>query len=301
MEDHKLKAFCLVVEMRSFSRAAEEKFMTQSAMSHLIRNLEDELGVTLLHRHSKTVTPTPAGRRFYVYAREILKLYERMENDVYSLVHKMKGPLHLGASPTAATYLLPQVFYAFFKQYPEIHVQLSVSNTERIIHDLENGRIAAGIVEGTVKNETVFMQEIAQDEIVIIASEDNPLTMKKHLTIQDLWSQPFIMPELGSGTRESIDDFLRSAGRDPTDMKIVMTLGSPELIVHMVQTGMGVSFVSKWSVFKAIKDGSVKLLAIEGKKLKRKFYLISVQEEPSTLAARTFSEFIRGYTFFVPF
>src|SRR4030042_5905657 len=88
MEDHRLKAFCLVVGMKSFSKAAEAKLMTQSAMSHLIKNLEDELGVKLLNRQAKMVTPTLAGRLFYDYAMQILGLYKKMEHDVYELVQK---------------------------------------------------------------------------------------------------------------------------------------------------------------------------------------------------------------------
>ncbi|MEW6161984.1 MAG: selenium metabolism-associated LysR family transcriptional regulator [Nitrospirota bacterium] len=301
MEDHRLKAFCLVVEMKSFSKAAEAKFLTQSAMSHLIKNLEDELGVKLLERESKTVTPTPAGRLFYDYAKQILELYKKMENDVYSLVHKARGPLSIGASPTAATYLLPQVFYSFSKNYPEVQIEVSVSNTESTIDYLCEGMIDIGIVEGNPQKTTIHLEEIAEDEMVIIASDDNLLTKKKPLTPQDLISQPFIMPETGSGTRELVDDFLHNLGIEPGNIKVSMTLGNPELIVRMVQSGMGISFVSKWSVFSALKDGSIKLLHMPTKRLRRKFYLISLHEEPSTVAARTFRKFIREYKFFMPF
>jgi DNA-binding transcriptional LysR family regulator len=90
---------------------------------------------------------------------------------------------------------------------------------------------------------------------------------------------------------------------DPKNMKVLMTLGNPELIVHMVQSGMGISFVSKWSVFSAIKDGSIKLLHMPGKKFRRKFYLVSLQlqEKYTTVAARTFNEFIGEFKFFIPF
>ena len=143
--------------------------------------------------------------------------------------------------------------------------------------------------------------EIAEDEIVVIASEDNPLAQKKAVTSKDLESQRFIMPEIGSGTREFVDDLLREAGIIPEKIKISMTLGSPELITHMVQSGMGISFVSKWSVFHAIKEGSIRVLDLPGKKLRRKFYLISMEHEQSTAAARVFVEFIKKYRFFVPF
>ena len=301
MEDHRLKAFCLVVEMKSFSKAAEAKFMTQSAMSHLIKNLEDELGVKLLSRQGKTVIPTPAGRIFYEHASKLLELYKKMENDVYALVRKVKGPLYIGASTTAATYLLPQVFYNFSRNHPEVQIELSVSNTEKIIVDLQEGKIDLGVAEGNIKNRTVFLEEIAEDDIVIIASDDNPLTKKHPLIPHDLITQPFIMPETGSGIREFIDDFFHATKIDPKDVKILMTLGNPELIVQMVQSGIGISFVSKWSVFKAIKDESIKLLNISGKKLKRKFYLVSKEKEPSTMVVKTFWNFMRGYKFFMPF
>ena len=301
MEDHRLKAFCLIAEMKSFSKAAEAKLITQSAMSHLIKNLEDELGVKLINRHSRTISLTPAGRVFYGHAKRILDLYRNMENDVYSIVRKVKGSLYVGASPTVATYLLSQVFYGFLKKYPQVRIDLSVSNTERIIDILNDGTIDIGIVEGNIKNKTVFPEEIAEDEIVLIASDDNPLTGKKAISPDQLITQPFIMPEKGSGIREFIDDFLQTNSIDPKDIKISMNIDNPELIIQMVQSGMGVSFVSKWAVFRAVKEGSVKILPVKGKKLMRKFYTVSIENEPSTLTAKTFKDFIREYRFFVPF
>src|SRR3972149_6819916 len=253
MEDHRLKAFCLVVEMKSFSNAAEAKFMTQSAMSHLIKNLEDELGVKLLEREAKTVIPTPAGRLFYNYSKKILEIYKKMENDVYSIVNKVKGIIYIG------------------------------------------------IVEGNPQKTNIHVEEIAEDEMVMIASDENPLSKKKPLTPQDLLSQPFIMPEIGSGTRELVDDFLRAFGLNTENIHVSMTLGNPELLIRMVQSGLGISFVSKWSVFNAIKDGSIKILHIGGKRLKRRFYLVSLHEEPSTIVAKKFKEFLKGYKFFIPF
>jgi DNA-binding transcriptional LysR family regulator len=245
MEDHRLKAFCLIVEMKSFSKAAEVKFMTQSAMSHLIKNLEDELGVRLLSRKGKNVIPTPAGRIFYEHAKQILEDYKIMGNNIYNLVKKVKGTLYLGASTTVATYLLPQVFYDFSKTYPETQINLSVSNTEKVINELHQRKIDIGIVEGNVKDRKIILEEIAEDEIVLIASDNNSLTKEKNVSPSHLVSQPFIMPEAGSGIREFIDDFLRIMKIDPQKVKVLMTLGNTELIINMVQSGLGISFVSK--------------------------------------------------------
>jgi len=301
MEDHRLRAFCLIVEMKSFSKAAEAKFMTQSAMSHLIKNLEEELGMKLLSRKGKTVMPTPAGRALYDHAQQILIQYKNMENDLYAIVHKIRGPLNIGASATPAKYLLPQVFYDFSKKYHEVQVNLSVSNTEKIINELLQGEIDIGIVEGSVKDTRIVLDKIAEDEIVLIASDQNPLTNKSQVTTQDIISQPFIMPEAGSGTREFINDFFSMAKIDMGKINVLMTLGDPELLVQMVQSGLGISFVSKWSIFKTIKEGTIKILKLPGKSLYRKFYLIDLDKDPSTMVARTFLEFLKGYRFFVPF
>jgi DNA-binding transcriptional LysR family regulator len=301
MEDHRLKAFCLVVELRSFSKAAGEKFMTQSAMSHLIRNLEDELGVRLLSRRGKTVVPTRAGRMFYRHAKQILGNYKNMENDIYAISRQVRGPLDIGASPTVAACLLPQVFYDFHKLFREVHIDLSVSKTGRVVSDLLEGRIEIGIVEGSIKNPEVFSEEIAEDEIVIIASDEHPLARKKSVTPSDLQSQPFIMPEPGSGIREFIDDFFHAVKIHPDRINVLMTLGSTELIIQMVKSGLGISFVSKWSVFGAVKEGSIRLLPLGRKELRRKFYLITADEEPSTQSVKAFREFVRNYRLFIPF
>jgi DNA-binding transcriptional LysR family regulator len=301
MEDHKLKAFCLVVEMKSFSKAAGAKFMTQSAMSHLIRNLEDEIGIRLLIRKGKQVIPTPAGKIFYTHAATILRQYKQMENDVYSLVQKVKGPLHIGASATPATYLLPQVFYSFAKNHPEVELQVSVSTSEDIIRRLHKGDLDAGIIEGNIGSDSLNSTEIAEDEIVLIASDENQLTRKHQVTVRNLKEQAFIMPEEGSGIREVIDDFLYALKINPEKLRITMTLGNPELIVQMVQSGMGVAFVSKWSVFRAMKEGSIRLIPLSGKKLIRKFFLVSLEKEPQSMVAKTFCDFIKEFRFFAPF
>ena len=300
MEDNRLKAFCLVVEMRSFSKAGEAILLTQSAMSHLIKNLEDEIGVKLLNRSGRKVMLTPAGGLFYNHAKKILEAYETLGDDINKLMKEIKGPLHLGASTTAAKYLLPQVIYDFSKRYPDVQINLSVSNAEAIMNELQQGNSDLGIVEGNTGNKGIMLEEIADDEIVLIASDENPLAKKGHISQQDFLSQPFIMPQAGSGLREFIDKFFQASKIEPKDIKISMTLSDPELTVQMVQSGLGISFISKWSIFKPIKEGTIRILKLPGKSLYRKFYLAIPNREPSTMVAKTFRKFIKEYRFFIP-
>jgi DNA-binding transcriptional LysR family regulator len=274
--------------------------MTQSAMSRLIKSLEEELGVKLLHRRGKVALPTSEGRLFYEHARKILEEYARMEQDISTATNVANGALRLGASRTPAIHLLPQVLYDFSKTHPDIRIDLSVCKSSSVVRDLKDGRIDVGIVESRIDIEAASVEAIAEDEVVIIAPEDHPLAKKKNVAIHDLTMQTFILPDPGSGTRELVDGFLRDAGLDAGRIRVRMTLGTPELIVRMVQAGMGLAFVSKWSVFTAVKQGTLKQLRVPGKKMKRHFYLIGLDFEPPA-AAKTFRQFLKEYKFFIPF
>ncbi len=301
MEDHRLKSYCLVVETKSFSRAAQAKHMTQSAMSRLVKSLEDELGVTLLHRKGKAAVPTPEGRLFYEHARKILEGYARMEQDLGFATRAAKGVLRLGAGRTPAIHLLPQVIYEFAKMHPDIRIDLSVRGTASVLRDLRDGKIDVGIVGGTVIDGSFSTEIIAEDEIVLIAPENHPLTKKKNVTIQDLIAEPFILPEHGSGTRALVDAFFREARLDAKNIKVRMTLGSPEFVVQMVRAGMGIAFASKWSIFAAVTEGTVRLLQVPARKMKQHIYLINTDRETVSPFVNIFNEFIKRHRFFIPF
>ncbi len=279
--------------------------MTQSAMSHLIRKLEEEIGAKLFIRSGKTVRPTPAGTALYGHARDLLARYAAMEDDLNGLLKRLRGTLRASASMTAASFLLPQILYGFSRDYPDVAIELSVSNTDAIIRQITGGDIEVGICEGPVedagRSARLVFDEISEDEIVIISSEDNALAKKKGILPAQLLSQPFIMPEAGSGTREYIEKLFHSMKIDARDITVAMVLGSPDLIVQMVQAGTGISCVSKWSVFRAVKEGSINILDVAGRKMKRKIYLVSPRDEDLSAAARTFREFVRKHRLFVPF
>jgi DNA-binding transcriptional LysR family regulator len=301
MEDHRLKSYCLVVETKSFSRAAQAKHMTQSAMSRLVKGLEDETGVTLLLRRGKAAVPTPEGMLFYEHAKRILDGYAKMEQDVAAAGRAARGALRLGVSRTPAVHLLPQVLYDFSKAHPGIRIELSVCATENVVRDLRDGRIDLGLVEDGVGDRTVQTEAVAGDEIVLVAPEDHPLAKKRKVTVQDLAGESFLLPERGTGTRELVEGYLRDLGFDARKVRVRMSLGSPELIVQMAESGLGIAFVSKWAAFAAVKEGTLKVLKLQGRSMKRQFLLVCLGQEPSAPAARTFREFLRGYKFFVPF
>jgi DNA-binding transcriptional LysR family regulator len=270
-------------------------------MSRLVKSLEEELGVTLLYRKGKAVVPTGEGRIFYGHAKKILDDYVRMQQDINAASRSAKGSLRLGSSRTPAAHLLPQVLYDFSKIHSSIRIDLSVCRTSSLVRDLREAKIDVGIVEGTFSSDGMFAEAFIEDEVVLIAPENHPLTQKKTVTIQDLASEAFILPDPESGTRELVDGYCSEAGLDVRSLRVRMTLGDPDLVVQMVRAGLGIAFASKWSVFSAVKEGTVKLLKAPGRRILRKFHLITAGREPAMAAAATFSDFIRQYKFFIPF
>jgi DNA-binding transcriptional LysR family regulator len=301
MEDHRLKSYCLVVETKSFSRAAQARHMTQSAMSRLVKGLEDELGVTLLHRKGKNVAPTSEGLLFYEHAKKILEDYAGMERDINAAARTAKDTLRLGVSRVPAVHLLPQVLYDFSKAHPGIRIDLAVCEADCALRDLREGKTDAALVGGTGVDRAFSADVVAADEVVVIAPENHPLAKKKAVTVQELIAEQFILPARDSETRTLADGFLRDAGFDARKVKVRMTVDSPELIVRMVQAGSGLAFASKWSVFTAVKEGTVKLLKVPGKKMSCRVYLVRVDRGADPDAVDAFRNFIREYHFFIPF
>jgi DNA-binding transcriptional LysR family regulator len=301
MEDHRLRSYCLIVETRSFSKAAQAKHMTQSAMSRLVKSLEDELGVTLLHRKGKAVVPTGEGRLLYDHSKKILDEYGRLEQSVSSAAASAKSALRLGASRTPAVHLLPQLLYDFSKAHPQIRIDLSICRTASVLRDLRDGKIDIGIVESAVTDGRFAVVPLADDELILIAPENHPLARRKGIPLAELVAEPLILPESGSAEREQVDACFRGAGIDIRRLRTRMALGSPELIVHMVRAGLGIALVSKWAAFSAVKEGSVKVLRSPLKNLQRTFAIVSDAAATPPPAAVLFREFLGSHKLFIPF
>jgi LysR family transcriptional regulator, transcriptional activator of the cysJI operon len=292
MEDHRLKAYCLVVETKSFSRAALAKHMTQSAMSRLVKGLEDELGVKLLHRKGKIIAPTTAGSIFYDHAKQLLDGYVRMGRDISSAVRSARGALRLGLSRTAAA-LLSQTLSDFLTERPEMRIDLTITGTDGVLRNLREGRIDLGIAEGPGIDDAAVSELLIQDEVVVIAPKRHPLSGKKTVTPQDLQTLPIILPGRGSGMRLLADAFLRDQGIDLARLNVRMTVGSSDFAVQMVEAGLGLAFASKQAALSAVKAGTVKALPTPGKKILRAFFLLCSGREPLPAAARAFREFVK--------
>lgn len=297
MEDHKLKVFCTVADTKSFSKASEIIHLTQPAVSLQIQALEELYETKLFDRSSSTVSLTPAGEILYKYAKEILALYSAAQKNIWELTGLAKGSISVGASTTIGNHLLPAVIADFRRTHPKIKIHLSVGNTKRIVEFLNSGNIDIGLVEGDVARQKLIVEKLISDELVVIVPPLHPWAKKKEISIYDATKEPFVLREEGSGTRQILEKYLNKHGISTHDMKASMMLGSTEAIKEAVESGIGISIVSRWAARKENKYGSLKLLSLKEEKFFRDFSLVFHKNAIASHAVDEFLTYLKSYPF----
>ena len=297
MDDHKLRVFCTVAETKSFSKTSEIIHLTQPAVSLQIQALEEIYETKLFDRSSSTVSLTPAGEVLYKYAKEILALYATAEKVIGKLIGLVKGSITIGAGSNIGNYLLPSVITDFKNSNPKIKIHLQVGNTKRVVELLNSGTIDLGLVEGDVVRQKMIVKKLISDELLVIVPPHHPWAKKKEISITDLTKEPFIFREAGSGTRQIIEKFLARHGITPHDMKISVVLGSTEAIKDAVESGLGISIISRWAARKESKYGTLRLLSLREEKMVRDFSLVINKNTVSSNALDEFLTFLNAYSF----
>jgi DNA-binding transcriptional LysR family regulator len=294
MADRRLQVFHTVARLLSFTKAADSLHMTQPAVTFQVRQLEEYFNTRLFDRAHNRISLTEAGKRVYEYAEDIFDLYAKMENAVRDITGEISGILIIGASTTIAEYMLPSLLGDFKKKYPDITVQLRVSNSDGIVTMVENNDIDLGVVESPVLNKNLVVEECRKDRLVAIVPPQHPLSGNEKVTIKELLEHDYIAREEGSGTREVIHEHLADAGYKSADLHVAMELGSPEAIKGAVEAGMGVSIVSEVSIHKELQLGT--LVALElSPSLERPFSFVHQKQKFRQRAMDELLEFARAY------
>ena len=246
MNFNHLQIFHKVAEKEHFTRAAEELFISQPAVSKQVHELEKSLGQALFIHIGRKVYLTEAGRTLFEYTRSIFALSDEAEK-VLSEMHDLKrGRLVVGASTTIGTYLLPELLGAYRKRYPHIELALDIANASEVQERLLLNLVEVGIIEGAVTHNELCARIWRQDELVLIAAPTAPFVTKSRLALEDIYNEPFILREPGSGTRTVLEGALVTRGLPP--LSPFMELGSTEAIKKAVAAGLGISFVSEHTI-----------------------------------------------------
>ncbi|OYW19535.1 MAG: LysR family transcriptional regulator, partial [Burkholderiales bacterium 12-64-5] len=242
MNLHLLRIYVKVVEVQSFSRAAEGLNITQPAVSKAVRELESQLETVLLDRRGKTFKPSESGRALYEYGRSILALEREATETIRAYSSLERGRLTIGASTTIATYWLPPFLVDFHARHPQVELQVISGNTRQIADLLLDCRIDVALVEGDVDDARLNRRVWRRDEMVIIAPRDAELPTGGALRPADLADHSWIVRERGSGSRAATDRVLDEMGLTPAR---TIEVGSNEAIVQTVAAGRGLGMVPR--------------------------------------------------------
>lgn len=282
-----LEAFCRVVELGSFSAAAEALVVTQPAVSLQVRSLERELGVRLLDRRGRSVTLTPEGRAVYRHARAILHLRQRIYREIQGASAR---PVRLGASATGVSYYLPPLLHAFAEANPGAAVTTRVDITDRILQGLLDGELDLGLVWGPVRCAEVEEERLGWDRFCLIAYPDHPLAHRGRAHARELQGEPFVLGMPGSLTRRFIEAQLSRVGVAPRAQVEALTTADMK---RAVENGLGLAVVSRKAVEEELAARRVVEIEVTGLHLWREVCLVWPRGRPQSRSVLCLAQFLK--------
>lgn len=276
MDIHRLEVFCKVVELRSFTKAADAVFLTQPTVSEHIRALEESVGERLIDRLGREALPTPAGKILYRYAREIIQIRSAAMQALQKFRGDLAGQLLIGASTIPGTYLLPELIGQFKARYPAIGITLKISSSGGVVEGILDGSLEMGLIGARWDDRRIVLEEIFSDELVLVVTPDHPLAAQPgaEVPLTALEGVPFILRERGSGTRMVMARALEAHGFSPSKLSVVAEMGSTEAVRQSIKARIGVSILSARAVAEDLERGTLAAVPLEGLRFFRPFYLV---------------------------
>jgi DNA-binding transcriptional LysR family regulator len=287
-----LEVFLAVVETRSFSRAAEATFLTQSTVSQHISSLEEEFDLRLLDRAGKAVFLTEGGKILLEFARKIIS----QAKEVPLAMKRFKGLedvfLKIGASNIPGSYLIPSILPLFTARYPGVSLMVLQGDSRETLDHLKKEEIDIGIIGALFDDKNIEFKQLGQDKIVLAVKGDHRWAREKMISQKEMMTERFIIREFGSGTDKTVHEALAKAGIDPNQMKVRANLGSNEAVKQAVAHGMGAAFISEISIGREIARGDMAVVKIRGLAISRCFYLITRRKRDLSPPAQAFVNFM---------
>src|SRR6201987_5869692 len=253
MDFDQLATFVYVAKLKSFSRAGQKVFRSQSAVSAQIRQLGKEDPGRLLARSAKSVGLTPAGEVLFEYAEKMLRLRDESVQFVADRGNVVQGPVMFGANEATCLYLLPDIFAEFQRRFPLVHISIYRNFSHKILQRIEDGSIDIGIVTLPAKSPNLKVHHIHRDRLRFMVSTRNPLAHRTKITLEEVASQPLLFPRTGV-TRQVLDKLFRPYR---SRIHVTMELPSIGMIKRFVAADAGVSFISESFARGQVKAGEI--------------------------------------------
>jgi DNA-binding transcriptional LysR family regulator len=271
--------FRVVARAGSVTRAADELFISQPAVSAHLKAVERRCGESLFERTPRGVSITTAGRQVLEQINRLFALYEELPGIVEAARGRISGEIVVAASSTPGAYLVPDLLRQFQEQYPEAKPSLMVGDTAEVLQWLHEYRVPIGVVGELHAGEDLHKLKVGCDEISLVGPAGDPITGIKKLKAADVRSRTLFLRERGSSTREAAEkllgDLLPAFGR-------IIEIGNGEAVKRSVMAGLGIAVLSSWSIELEQKAELLRPLADERLKKCRNFYLVRREDRVLT-------------------
>ncbi|MFP5528487.1 selenium metabolism-associated LysR family transcriptional regulator [Peptococcus simiae] len=298
MLNDSIRVFLMVVEKKSFSKAAKALFLTQPAVSFQIQMLEEHYSTRLFDRVSRNIILTESGELLYKFATEMSNMQQNLERDMQELNSSIIGRLRIGASNTIGEYIAPYILGNFKKRHPKVTLSLDVSNSDEIEMAIHGTTLDVGLVEGPPVGKDLESIPFLDDELVVITSPDHPWAKLDSISVFELDKYPFISREKGSGTRAEIEHHLKLAGFSANNLNVIMRLGSTTALKTAVKIGHGFTILSHWAIKNELKAGTLSMTKLKEDEFKRRFRIVYHKKKFKTQANEEFLRFLKTEHFF---
>lgn len=284
---HQLKVFEATARHGSFTRAAEELFLTQPTVSMQVKQLTKAIGLPLFEQVGKRLYLTDAGRELFGTCQEIFQQLDQLEMTVADLKGMKQGKLRL-AVITTTKYFMPRLLGPFCQKYTGIDVSLTVTNHERVIERLSDNQDDLYVMSQIPEHLDVKAHPFLENPLVVVAPSNHPLVKEKNIPLKRIVEEPFIMRETGSGTRRALQKLLDAHN---LSVKVRLELGSNEAIKQAIAGGLGISVLSRHTLL--TDNSEVTILDVEDFPIEREWYIVYLAGKQLSVVASTFLDYLQ--------
>lgn len=275
MDFKQLEAYVKVIELSSFSKAAEAIYLSQPSVSSYINSLEKELGTTLINRSTKELSPTLAGKIFYENAKDILAQRSNAVERLKNLSGNLSGEINILASSVPSLYILPKILAHFNILYPDIFISVKQADTSDTVHGIASQRAEIGFTGGVVDEDKCEFSEFMTEKMVFIAPYSDDFLHRGEYSLEELlYGHRFIAREKGSGTRAQYERYFIERGIILEKVKICASFDNTQSIINAVINGLGISVVSEYAARAFIEREMILPVKLAADLPERKLYYV---------------------------
>lgn len=268
---HQLQVFIKVVEEKSFSKAAESIFLSQSTVSTHIDNLEKYFGQKLFDRIGRNTVLTSFGEKAYTRAKELILLKDKLLTELKDDMFKIEGHIKIAASTVPAQYLVPKVISAFSQDYPTVKFSLNMMDSKQAVELLINGKADLAITGYPYLYEKIVYLPWLEEKLVLITPP--AICLSENVSIQEVAHYPFLLRKHGSGTQITIEKILQKANMDINKINVVGYVDCVQVLKQCVREGLGLSIISEIAAEDYVQQNLIKAYSLNDLTRKRNFYI----------------------------